>query len=222
MAKKANKKAAPRIAAKFADLLGTAAQVGYSSRQAFNEGVKLARATKSSKAALDEAGRRYKCGYIVSYLEEPFAKAWGNMSLDQRFEAAATIMAKASPDSTKPDRRTDVEHKACRAADTSWSTAKRQAGIEPTKKGGRKPRQGSTAKDAPKAPPVDMVKASPRFTAAYAKEHGFETPKAAANDYFVTAAAALLATVDKNAKLIAPALSSAISDFKAAIAKAVA
>jgi hypothetical protein len=122
----------------------------------------------------------------------------GTISTSRQCEAAGEIIAKATPDSSKPDRRTELEHKAVRAADVSWAKVKREAGIEATKKGNRKPRTGSTGN----VPPVDLVKASPKLAT-----------KEAANDYFGTAAAALLATVDKNAKLVDPRLSSAVSDF---------
>jgi hypothetical protein len=54
--------------------------------------------------------------------------------------------------------------------------------------------------------PVDLVKASPTLK-----------DKPAANDYFATACAALLATVNKNAKKIDPRISSAVSDFHSAM-----
>jgi hypothetical protein len=118
--------------------------------------------------------------------------------------SGAEIYGKPYPESSKPNRRTELEHKACRAADVSLATAKRRAGLIAEKKGGRKPRPSSNAPS--KAVPVDLVKASPTLK-----------DKVAANDYFATACAALLATVNKNAKKVDPRISSAVSDFHAAM-----
>lgn len=169
--------------------------------------VKATRLGSPRNRALEAAALGYKGGYVArSLLRDPaYAQRWGNMSMTQQIEAGAEIIARAAPTSNKPDRRTEAEHKACRAADVSWYKVKEAAGVaEPKKnKGGRKPRTGS---NPPKAPPVDLVKASPKLAT-----------KQAANDYFGTAAAALLATVDKNAKLVDPRISSAVSDFLAAV-----
>lgn len=203
MSKKTNK--AKPLNATLRGLIATAATVGYSTANSFEGGVALCRSLAKSKAALNEAGRQYKAGYVVRRLEAipAVAKRWSNMPLEQRIEAALEVMDKATPDSAKPNRRTDLEHKAVRAADVSWAACKRRAGLIAEKKGGRKPRPAS---NKAKAPPVDLVKASPKLA-----------DKAAANDYFATAAAALLATVDKNARIIPPQLSTAVQDFKAAV-----
>jgi hypothetical protein len=156
-----------------------------------------------SKVALADASLNYKAGYIARSLRETYAKRWGNMGDAELVEAAKEIYGKPYPESSKANRRTEAEHKACRAADVSLATAKRRAGLIAEKKGGRKPRPSSNA--PAKAIPVDLVKASPTLKT-----------KEAANDYFATACAALLATVNKNAKRIDPRLSSAVSDFHAA------
>jgi hypothetical protein len=208
MSKKTNK--APTLNAKQRDLIASAAAVGYGVMGGFASGIALAKAIgNKSKQALVDAGLQYKAGYIVRYLEDVpgYAKRVGNMSQAMRFEDALSIYAKPAPTTAKPNRRTDLEHKACRAADVSWHGCKARAGL--IVKVARKPRPASAglSKNAQLAKvPVDLVKASPKLTT-----------KVAANDYFATAAAALLATVDKNAKHIAPQLSSAVSDFKAAV-----
>lgn len=203
--KKTAKKVQRALNAKLAALVSGAASIGFNIATGYAAAVDLVIAVKASAAAMEKAGEQYKCGYVArSLLSVPaYAKRWHNLDMAAQCEAAGEIIAKATPDSTKPERRTELEHKAVRAADVSWSKVKRAAGIAATKKGGRKPRTGSTEG---KAPPVDLVKASPKLAT-----------KEAVNDYFGTAAAALLATVDKNAKLVDPRLSSAVSDFLAAV-----
>lgn len=202
--KKTVKKAQKALNAKLATLVATAASIGFTYASGHAAAVELVRAVKASANALTQAGEQYKRGYVARSLltHDAYSKRWGNMDQAAQCEAAGEIIARATPESSKPDRRTELEQKAVRAADVSWANVKRAAGIEATKKGGRKPRPGTTGN----VPPVDLVKASPKL----------ET-KQAANDYFATAAAALLATVDKNAKLVDPRLSSAVSDFLSAV-----
>jgi len=203
--KKTAKKAAKALSPKLAALVASAASIGYGVAEGFSAGVTLARNIgQGHKMALIDAGLGYKSGYIVRYFEDAgpaYAKRTGNMSQAQRFEDALAIYAKAGPETAKPNRRTALEHKACRAADVSWTGCKNRAfGTTPK---ARKPRP-ATAKVNPV--PVDLVKASPNLPT-----------KVAVNDYFATAMAALLATVDKNAKRVMPQISSAISDCNAAI-----
>lgn len=148
--------------------------------------------------AVIEFGLGFKAGYIVEYLTDfdDYLQRIGNFNDEQLWDDARMIYGRAYPTSSKPDRRTALEHKACRASDVSWHGVKVSAGVTIPKK------RAANRKQTTKAPPVDMVVASPAFK-----------NKAAANDYFATAAVALLATVDKNAKKISPQLSSAVSDF---------
>lgn len=209
MAKGKKSKAAKPLNARLRQLVASAAAVGMNVANGYAEAVALFKAIGTkNRVALVDAGLNYKAGYLVRSLSDvaAYAKRWGNMGDDQRVEAALEIYAKPYPESSKPNRRTEQEHRACRAADVSLAAAKRRAGLIAEKKGGRKPRP---AANPPKPAPVDLVKASPKLQ-----------NKAAANDYFATAAAALLATVDKNARLVMPQLSSAVSDFKAAVTKA--
>lgn len=204
--KKKAKSAAKPISAKLRELIGTAAAIGFDVATGYQRAVSLARAIGSkNRLALVEAGLQYKAGYVARYLgDQPaFAKRWHNMGQDERIAESLDIYGRPYPESSKGNRRTALEHKACRAADVSWNTAKRRAGLIAEKKGGRKPRP---AANASKPVPVDLVKASPKLP-----------NKTAANDYFATAAAALLATVDKNAKHVAPQVSSAVSDFVTAL-----
>lgn len=198
------------LSPKIKALIAGAAIVGYDVMGGFQAGVALAKAIGPRKQALADAGVQYQAGYVARYLEEEttFKRRWGNMDTARRIEESLAILAKATPDSTKADRRTDLEHKACRAASTSWSACKTKAGvITPTK---RTPRASTANVGTGNVPPVDLVKASPKFKS-----------KAEANDYFATAAAALLTTCDVNSALkLKPQLTSAVSDFKAAIAKA--
>lgn len=209
MTKKSKAKKTQVISTKLRELIATAGAIGYSASASFSAGVALARSIGGKhKVALVEAGLGYKAGYVARYLEDTpgIERRWGNLDQAARIVAAGLIYGQPYPESTKANRRTAIEHKACRAADVSWSSCKRRAGLVAEKAGGRKPRP---AANPPKAVPVDLVKASPKLA-----------NKAAANDYFGTAAAALLATVDKNARHVSPQLSSAVTDFKAAVAKA--
>lgn len=212
MASKKNaKKATKALTATQLALVANAASIGYAVQGAFEAAVVLARSVgQKSKAALRDVGLAYKAGYVARSLESnaAYLKRVGNMDETMRCEQGALIYAKSGPDTAKPSRRTHIEDKACRAADVSWRTAQVRAfNIVPTK---RKPRPASND-DAPKAPPVDMVKASPKLD-----------DKAAVNAYFVDALAALLTTCNVNAKKVVPQISSAIEDCKRAIDAAVA
>ncbi len=209
MSKKSNKTAAILNASQ-KRLVGTAAAIGFDVATGYVAAVKLCKAigdkTPAAIKALNAAGSFYKAGYVAqSLLTGVYAKRWGNMDRAALVEAAIAIMAKSTPESSKADRRTAIEHKACRAADVSWSTAKRKADILPVKAGNRKPRPSSNKTPA-KVLPVDMVKASPKLA-----------NRGAANDYFATCAAALLVAVNKNAKHVEPRVSTAVTDFHAAL-----
>lgn len=198
---KTKKNKRPAMSATLKGLVASAASVGMNVATGYAEAIALfKRIGTKSKVALGDASLNYKAGYIARSLRETYAKRWGNLGDDQLVEAAKEIYGKPYPESSKANRRTEAEHKACRAADVSLATAKRRAGLIAEKKGGRKPRPASNAPS--KAVPVDLVKASPTLKT-----------KEAANDYFATACAALLATVNKNAKRIDPRLSSAVTDF---------
>lgn len=209
-AKKAARSAAKPLSDALQALVTTCATAGFNTANAFAECVtavrsiiKETRPGSQRNRALEAAALGHKAGYVARSLlaDEAYGKRWGNMSQAQQIEEGAAIIARAAPTSNKPDRRTEQEHKACRAADVSWFKVKQRAGLveQPKNKGNRKPRPGA---NPPKAPPVDLVKASPKLP-----------DKQAANDYFGTAAAALLATVDKNAKLVDPRISTAVHTF---------
>jgi hypothetical protein len=196
-----------RISEKLRSLIASAVTIGFNVATGYSEAVSLFRAIGTkNRVALADAGMNYKCGYVARYLSDipAMQKRWGNLNDEQLIAEARDIYAKPYPESSKPNRRTELEHKACRAADVSLATAKRRAGLIAEKKGGRKPRPASNKAD--KAVPVDLVKTSPVLKT-----------KAAANDYFATAAAALLATVNKNAKNITPRISTAVQELHAAM-----
>lgn len=205
MKKTAKSKAKP-LNAKLRGLVESAAAIGMNVATGYSQAVTLFRSIGTgNRVALVNASLEYKAGYVARYLSDTpaIAKRWGNMDDAAKVDAARDILKKPTPESAKPNRRTELEHKACRAADVSLATAKRRAGLVAEKKGGRKPRPST---NPPKAVPVDLVKASPKLAT-----------KEAANDYFATACAALLATVNKNAKRIDPRLSSAVTDFHEAL-----
>lgn len=210
MAKKANNPA-KLISAARRRLIEGAAVVGYASANAFEGGVTLAKAIGPHKQALADAGVQYQAGYVARSLfaDKAYQRKWGNYDDAARIEAGLIIMGRATPESTKADRRSELEHKACRAAAVSWSGCKSRAGV--VEKTTRKPRVPSSglSKNAQLVVPVDLVKASPKLAS-----------KSAANDYFATACAALLATVDKNAKHVMPQISSALTDLRLALVAA--
>ena len=200
-------KQAKVLSAKLKGLVASAAGIGFNVATGYSEAVALFRSIGTkSKDALNQAGLNYKAGYVARYMSDTpaIAKRWGNMDDAARIDAARDIYAKPYPESSKPNRRTELEHRACRAADVSLAAAKRRAGLVAVKTGGRRPRPSANAPS--RAIPVDLVKASPNLKT-----------KEAANDYFATACAALLTTVNKNAKRIDPRLSSAVSDFHSAL-----
>lgn len=226
-------KAKPVTASKaFKTLLASAASVGFNAAGAFETAVDLfAKAVKLMPKGVSplkyqpmvDLGNSYQAGHIARrLLSVPgYAKRWGNMDEVQKIEAAAAILAAPAfkPGEVTPGMRTELEHKACRAASKSLTLIRERAGIISERKGagGRAPRT-STTETTP--PPVDLVKAAPKFDSAYQKAHGFDSAKAAANDYFATAAAALMVCQKKNARNIPPAVSSALEDFHAALVKA--
>jgi hypothetical protein len=202
---KAKKNAKP-MSATLKALVASATTIGMDVANGYGRAVELFRKIGAkNRAALQLAATNYKHGYVAVYLKDRYAKRWGNMTPEMMLDEVRAIYAKPYPESSKSNRRTELEHKACRAADVSVSTAKRRAGLVAEKKGGRKPQPARKATST-KAVPVDLVKASPTLK-----------DKPAANDYFATACAALLATVNKNAKKIDPRISSAVSDFHSAM-----
>lgn len=203
---KAKKSKAKALSARLQGLVASAASIGFDVATGYSRAVELAKAIGTkNRLALIEAGLQYQSGYVARYLGDntAYAKRWHNMGQKERLAESLDIIGRAEPESSKANRRSALEHKAVRAAQTSWSTAKRRAGLIAERKGGRKPRPSSNKPS--KAVPVDLVKASPKLAS-----------KAAANNYFATACAALLATVDKNARLVPPQVSSALTDLRTA------
>jgi hypothetical protein len=203
------KKKTVRISAKLQGLIGGAASIGYQTQGAFTAGVELAKAIGGkNRVALADAGRQYVAGYVVRYLEDhpAYMRRVGNMNQTQRFADAIEMQDKPEAGSTKPNRRTELEQRAVRAGQTSWSTCKRRAGLVAERKGGRKPRPGANKKPV-KALPIDLTIAAPKLAS-----------KKAANDFFANSCAALLTTWDKNAGLkLDPRISTALTDLRAAL-----
>jgi hypothetical protein len=208
---KATKKAARKINAKFLASVNAASDMGYDMADGYSRAVELVRSVKASANALADVAANYVIGYVARSLSSQL----GNMERVQQYAEARDIIAKAGPDTSKPDRRTAEQHKAVRAAQTSLASVKRAAGIAPSKAGGRKPRAGSN----PPEPPRDALFASPKL----ANDNE-------ARDYFRNAFAALLTTTEvnrqtgikKEVKHVAFVVQSIIQDAKAAIEKALA
>jgi hypothetical protein len=136
--------------------------------------------------------RQAKAGRIVASFERPthgnakLANAyvqsrWGNLDRAGRIEAALAILDLPSPDSSKPERRTKLEHVMVRAADSAISTARKNAGIAPKKAGGRKPK-------APANPPEITASVGP---VKFANDDD-------ARDYFRNVMAALVQSAEIN------------------------
>lgn len=228
MTTKSKKTATPRINAKLATLIATAGDVGFTASGAFENAVELVRAAVKAlpkdasplkHQGMIDLGLQYKGGFIArNLLAEPaIAKRWGNMGVPEMIVEALEVYAKPGFESGKPNRRTEREHKACRAADTSFSKIRERAGVISERKGagGRAPRTSTV----PAEPPRDALFASPKL----ANDND-------AREYFRSAFAALLTTtevnrqtgVKKEVKHVAFVVQSIIADAKALIEKALA
>ena len=183
-------------------LIASAATAGYeygNSRATARAALVTARNSLDQSAYADWVVR-FKAGRIVSYFENPpkaqrvhcanyLARRWDNLPHDQRVESAIEMMGKAAPTSEKPNRRTETEHKAVRAAETCVSELKRDAGL--TKSNPKKSRKPRAPEGSPEGASVTV--ASPKFT-----------NDNQAVEFFGNVAAALLATCEKNKQTGAP------------------
>lgn len=161
-----------------ADLVASAADVGYTSGTAFADAVKCI--SDAHRFASSEDYERicglFRAGRVVAYIERPplsvptaerkaiatfVDQHWANYDRAQRFEAALALIALPPSKSDKPERRTRWQDGAVNAARSALSTARANAGIksERTGKGGRKPRPGSNPPDN-----VSVSVGSPKFS----------------------------------------------------------
>lgn len=222
------KSAAPRISAALTSLIASAASIGFAASGAFENAVVLVRnavkalpkgASPLKHQGMIDLGLAYKSGFIARNLmsEPSIAKRWGNMGEAEMCAAALEVYAKPGFESGKPNRRTEREHKACRAADTSFTKIRERAGIVSERKGagGRAPRTSTV----PAEPPVNALFASPKL----ANDND-------AREYYRSAFAALLTSTEvnlqtgikKDVKHVVFLVQSIIGDAKAAIEKALA
>lgn len=178
-------------------LLASATGIGFDIANGFARAVVLIVAIKNDAKAMTTAQENFVSGYVANRLGTLYADRLGNADRATLLKEADKVIGKASPDSKKPDdeKRLPEEHKAVRAAATSWATAKRQAGIAPTKAGGRKARPGSNAPETPAETGAATTNDAPKFTLAAPKLSNDNE----ADAYLASAIAALLATVDVNA-----------------------
>lgn len=205
--KKTVKAAKKAVTAAQKKLIGNAYALGFTAAASFEDAVAILRKFRpDDEEALRLFGISFKAGYVVKYClanVPNIRRRWGNMGDAELREAGEAIYAKPYPESTKPNRRTDVEHKACRAADVSWSSAKRRAGLTQPSKRKPRPAANKAANDAPRS----FVFVSPKFKT-----------KAAANEHYGMAAAALLQGCNVNSALkLSPQLTSAVETFHAAL-----
>lgn len=211
-AKKTAKTAAKAVSPKLEAMIAGTAAIAYGVAGGFEDAVTHVRSAAKllpkganvlTHPAMARLFSEYRAGHVARRLmgEASFAKRWGNYGPEQAVAAAKEVIAK------DPKNRGTVGHLACRAADTSLVLVRRRAGLQATKAGNTGPRKPRTSTvPSGNVPPVDLVKTSPKLAS-----------KAAVNDYYATACAALLATVDKNAKHTLPQISSAVTDFAAAL-----
>lgn len=164
-------------AALVATALNNAFEAAYQSGTSFAGCVTLLRDAHRFGSADDYStvAASIRVGRVVAYIEQPpqslepklrkclidyRERHWGNLPLSERRDAAAAFIALPTPDSAKPEKRTEWQHKAVRAADSAVSTMRSQAGITAKKAGGNtgKPKAGSNEPE--KGPSV----ASPSFS----------------------------------------------------------
>jgi hypothetical protein len=118
---KAKKNAKP-MSATLKALVASATTIGMDVANGYGRAVELFRKIGAkNRAALQLAATNYKHGYVAVYLKDRYAKRWGNMTPEMMLDEVRAIYAKPYPESSKSNRRTELEHKACRAADVSAS-----------------------------------------------------------------------------------------------------
>lgn len=209
-------------------LVSTVAQCGLNAAASYSASVnavlaivKATRPGSPRNRALEAAYLGYQAGYVAnSLLADPaYAKKWGNLSPTQLIEEGTEILGRGAPTSIRDDRRTEQEHKACRAASVSLVRVKERAGLkdDTKRKASRKPRPSAN----PPEPPRDLIAASPKFV-----------NDNEARDYWRNAFAALMTTTEVNrhgkagvkreVSHVTFLVQSIIADAKAAIEKALA
>jgi hypothetical protein len=138
------------------------------------------------------------------------SKRWGNMERAQRVDSAIEIMGKAEPTSERSNRRTELEHKAVKAAQSAWSHLKGEAGLKP-QTASKTNRKGASKR---RAAGDEVAVRAARLTAPH-----FVAPIDAVK-FYENLAADLLKAVNSNAMATPIALKSAVQDFRAAVRKA--
>ncbi len=195
----------------------TVAAFGYAQSRAA-----IVSAIAAAGGAQTEVQRRFHIGYIA-YRLNLGAKAIDADMMHVAAVALSSMNAKPLPKGVKQSpkqsaesserkgkrvRSTD-EQRAYDASRTAWSQILKGAGIKSaaSRGGARKPRPGKNEKDAADKPGlVDVSKASP----------GFDNLPAM-HDFVLMQAMMLLRTCNKNAKIASPQITSAVSDFVAAV-----
>jgi hypothetical protein len=218
---KTTQKTARRSATLIA-LINGAANLGYAFSGGFEAAVTAAYKLKPSNyLSLSEEQRKayapqirdfgiqFKAGHLLRYLEaRGYNKRFGNMDQPQKIAECVTIFDKARPDSDKNDRRTELEHLGCRAADNAWTRVRDSAGLKPPapKRAPAKRRAAGDEKAVPSA----------RLTAP-----AMHAPVDALA-FFKNVSADLLKAVNANAKVVPIGLKSAVQDFRKAVSAAIA
>jgi hypothetical protein len=223
---KSNEKRVRRSATVTA-LITSAAGLGYDLNSGFESAVESARKLaprnflslteeqrKAYQPVIRDYGIQFKAGHLLRYLESRgYERRFGNMDRAMRVEECIRIFDKATPEAEKTNRRTDLEHKGCKAADNAWTRVKDAAGLKapPVKRPARPSQANAKGKADNTNRPVDIRLAAPTL--------------ASANDawkFYDNASAALLTATNKNAKSVPIAVKTAVQDFRKAIREALA
>jgi hypothetical protein len=211
------------------DLISSAATFGYDTRASFGKAVAAAsklvpssylslleakdERAKAYSATIRDFGIQYKAGHLVAYLEPHYqAKRWSNLSLEQRVESAIEILNKANPDADSGNRRSDLEQRGYRAANTAWSHLKDEAGLKKRSESRERRRQplAPAAGDAKEIPTSNLT--VPKFS------NGLD-----AVAFFDRISSDLLnKAVNGNALAVPIGIKSAVQEFRKAIRAAVA
>jgi hypothetical protein len=165
---------------------------------------------KTFAPVIRDFGIQFKAGHLLRYLEtRGYNRRFGNMDNAQKIAECVTIFDKARPDNMeKSDRRTELEHAGCRAADNAWTRVRDGAGLKPpaVKRAPSKRRAAGDEKAVPSA----------RLTAP-----AMHAPVDALA-FFQHVSADLLKAVNANAKVVPIGLKSAVEDFRKAVRETVA
>lgn len=202
-------------------LISSAANLGYAFSGGFEAAVASAHKLVPSNylglseeqrkvfaAQIRDFGIQFKAGHLLKYLElRGYNKRFGNMDHAQKIAACVEIFDAAPPESDKNNRRTETEHKGCRAADNAWTRVRDAAGLKPPAQKRKPLRRAAGDEKGKGTAPVALTNLQPLKFAASSD----------ALEAFKAIAANLHRLVNGNVLTIPPQLRSAAQDFEAAV-----